>query len=168
MQISVRMCRWVATALVLLGSAGALSQEIQRGGTLSYGIVAEPPSYDCHAMQTFAVIQRVAPHYSTLLKYEPHNYPKVVGDLAESWSTSPDAMTYTFVLRPNVKFHDGTLLTSEDVKATYDRIMSPPTGVVSARRDLFETVASVEAPDARTIVFKMKRVDSSIVESGFA
>ena len=93
MQISVMVCRWVATAMVLLGSGGSLSQEIQRGGTLSYGIVAEPPSYDCHAMQTFAVIQRVAPHYSTLLKYEQNNYPKVVGDLAESWSVSPDAMT---------------------------------------------------------------------------
>ncbi|MEI8403000.1 MAG: ABC transporter substrate-binding protein, partial [Alcaligenaceae bacterium] len=141
MQMSLRVSRWVATAMVLLASGGVLSQGIQRGGTLSFGIVAEPPSYDCHAMQTFAVIQRVAPHYSTLLKYEQNKYPNVVGDLAQSWSVSPDAMTYTFTLRPNIKFHDGTPLTSEDVKVSYERIMSPSTGVVSARRDLFETVA---------------------------
>ena len=156
-------------SLIALGACiGALAQEPQRGGILQFGIVAEPPTYDCHATGTFAVLHRVAPHYSTLLKYEQYKYPNIVGDLAESWTVSPDQMTFTFKLRPNIKFHDGSKLTSEDVKASYERIMSPPPGVVSDRGGLFRNVAKVETPDARTIVFRMKQVDLSIMESGFA
>ena len=52
-----------------------------------------------------------------------------MGDLAESWTVAPDGLTYTFKLRKGVKFHDGTALTSADIKATYDRLRNPPQGV---------------------------------------
>ncbi|MFC7555513.1 ABC transporter substrate-binding protein [Pseudoroseomonas wenyumeiae] len=91
-------------------------------------MAAEPPTYDLHATGTFAVMHRVAPHYSTLLRYEPGNYPNIVGDVAQSWTVAEDRLTYTFKLHPNVKFHDGTALTSEDVKASYDRMRAPPEG----------------------------------------
>ncbi|MDB5384286.1 MAG: peptide transporter substrate-binding protein, partial [Rhodospirillales bacterium] len=91
--------------------------EPQRGGTLQYAVAAEPPTYDLHQTGTFAVMHRVAPHYSTLLQYEQFNYPNIVGDLAQSWEAAPDQLTYTFRLHPNVRFHDGTILTSEDVRA---------------------------------------------------
>jgi peptide/nickel transport system substrate-binding protein len=150
--------------VALVSCAGALAQDPQRGGILQYGIAAEPPTYDCHAAVTFAVLHRVAPHYSTLLKYEQRKYPNIVGDLAETWTVSPDNLAYTFKLRPNVKFHDGSLLTSEDVKASYERMISPPPGIVSARGGLFDKVARVETPDARTVVFRMKQVDVSMID----
>jgi peptide/nickel transport system substrate-binding protein len=137
--------------------------EPRRGGVLHWAIAAEPPTYDLHGAETFAVLQRVAPHYSFLLKFEPGNYPNIVGDLAESWTVAPDQLTYTFKLHPNVKFHDGTSLTSEDVKATYDRLMSPPPGIVAYRQVSLAKVKGVEAPDPTTIVFRMKEVDSSIM-----
>ena len=158
----------LAFLTVLMACSGALAQEAQRGGILQFGIVAEPPTYDCHATGTFAVLHRVAPHYSTLLKYEQFKYPNIVGDLAESWTVSPDSLTYTFKLRPSVKFHDGSSFTSEDVRVSYERIMSPPPGIVSERGGLFGKVAKIETPDARTVVFRMKEVDLSIMESGFA
>ena len=58
-------------------AGAAAAQEPQRGGTLVFAIAAEPPTYDCHGTQTFAVLQRVAPHYSTLLRFEPGKYPNV-------------------------------------------------------------------------------------------
>ena len=61
---------------------------------------------------SFAFIHPVRPHYSTLLKFDTANYPKVVGDLAESWTVSPVGLTYTFKLRRNVKIHDNTPMTS--------------------------------------------------------
>src|SRR6266540_5810715 len=115
------------------GIAGAASSP-QRGGILPFAVDAEPPNYDCHANFSFVLIHVVAPHYSTLLKFDTANYPQVVGDLAESWSVSADRQTYTFKLRPNVLFHDGSKFTSADVKASYERIIHPPQGVLSARQ----------------------------------
>ena len=71
----------------------------------------EPDNYDCHSNISFAFLHPVAPHYSTLLKFDAANYPQIVGDLAESWTVSPDRLTYTFKLRPNILFHDGSRLT---------------------------------------------------------
>ena len=128
----------------------------RRGGELTFVVSAEPPSYDGHKETTFAMIHPVSPHYSLLLKFDPDNYPKVVGDLAASWTVSPDNLTYTFKLRDGVKFHDGSTLTSRDVKASYDRIIAPPEGVTSARRQSYGAIDSVDAPDPQTVVFKLK------------
>ena len=51
-----------------------------------------------------------------------------VGELAESWQTSPDGLTWTFKLRQGVKFHDGQELTSADVKFTFDRLFEKSPG----------------------------------------
>jgi peptide/nickel transport system substrate-binding protein len=126
------------------------------GGELTFIVGAEPPSFDGHRETTFAMIHPTAPHYSLLLKFDPENYPKVVGDLAESWNVSPDGLTYTFKLRSGVRFHDGSTLTSKDVKASYDRIINPPQGVVSARKASYSAVESVDAPAPDTVVFRLK------------
>jgi peptide/nickel transport system substrate-binding protein len=141
----------------------AAAETPRRGGELVYVVSAEPPSFDGHKETTFAVIHPVSPHYSLLLKFDPDNYPKVVGDLAESWTISPDNLTYTFKLRDGVKFHDGSSLTSRDVKASYDRILNPPEGITSARKQQYGAVASVEAPDPLTIVFKLKYASAAML-----
>src|SRR6185437_10525776 len=79
--------------------AAAQSAAPKRGGVLEFAVDAEPPSYDCHANVSFAFLHPVAPHYSTLLKFNGADYPQVKGDLAESWSVSSDKLTYTFKLR---------------------------------------------------------------------
>jgi peptide/nickel transport system substrate-binding protein len=102
---------FVAAVLAhILGAPGgtALADSAPKhGGTLEFAVDAEPPNYDCHANASFAVLHPIAPHYSTILKFDTANYPQVQGDLAESWTVSPDKLTYTFKLRPNVLFHDG-------------------------------------------------------------
>lgn len=152
-------------AVAVLTSSLAMADTPKRGGTLTYAVTAEAPTYDCHATTTYAAVHTLAPHYSLLLKVNQDNYPQLKPDLAESWSVSPDGLTYTFKLRANVSFHDGTALTSRDVKASFDRIRNPPAGVVSIRQALFESIASIEAPDPRTIVFKLKAVDGSFLDS---
>ncbi|MBR0641381.1 ABC transporter substrate-binding protein [Roseomonas hellenica] len=161
------------TLLALPGlafSGAALAQSTaaeapQRGGILTYAVAAEPPTYDLHQTGTFAVMHRSAPHYSTLLCYEPGNYPNIIGDVAESWTEAPDKLTYTFRLRPNVRFHDGTILTSEDIRASYARMIAPPPGVTSNRQPAFSQIAAIETPDPLTAVFKMKKVDASIMDT---
>ncbi|HEV8202249.1 MAG TPA: ABC transporter substrate-binding protein [Candidatus Polarisedimenticolia bacterium] len=75
-------------------------------------------------------------------------------DLAVS-SEAPDDRTLVVHLRDGVRFHDGALLTSEDVAFTYRSILEGE--VVSFRRADFEAVESVSAPDAATVVFHLRR-----------
>ena len=74
------------------------------------------------------------------------------GDLAETWDT-PNPLTYVFHLRRGVRFHDGRMLTSSDVKATFDFILNPANK--SPKRGAFRLVASIEAPDDGTVVFHL-------------
>jgi peptide/nickel transport system substrate-binding protein len=149
-------------ALVMTTSAEA--QTPKRGGTLHFAVVAEPPTLDCHAVTTFAFVHPARPHYSTLLKFSgDHASLKVVGDLAQSWEQSKDGLSYTFKLRPGIKFHDGAPLTSGDVKASYWRIINPPQGVVSARKALHQDIKDIETPDDLTVIFRMKKKNASML-----
>src|SRR4051812_11118968 len=121
-KITAALAHVGAVGLAVATAAPAFADEPVRGGTLSYAVDAEPPNYDCQGTTTFAMMQTVGPHYSRLLRVDPENFPKFQGDLAESWEVSQDQLTYTFHLRKGVKFHDGSDLTAEDVKATFDRI----------------------------------------------
>src|SRR4051794_36158683 len=152
----------VVTLLALTGTA-ASEQSPKRGGTLEFASTVEPGNYDCHGNTSFAFLHPVAPHYSTLLKFDPANYPQVVGDLAQSWTVSPDRQTYTFKLRPNVLFHDGSRLTSADVKASYERIAHPPAGVVSSRQVDFGAIAGSDTPDPLTVVFRLQWPDAAML-----
>src|SRR5256714_4017477 len=132
----------------------------KRGGILEFASTVEPGNYDCHGNTSFAFLHPVAPHYSTLLKFDAANYPQIVGDLAQSWEVSADRQTYTFKLRPNVLFHDGTRLTSADIKASYQRIIHPPQGVTSSRQVDFGAIAAIDTPDPLTVVFRRQWPDA--------
>jgi len=162
--------RSVLCSAVIAGSALALSispanaQAPKRGGILNFSVVAEPPNYDCHGSNTFALIHPIAPHYSLLVKFDGKDYPKVVPDLAQSWTASPDGLSYTFKIRSGVTFHDGSPLTSVDIKASYDRIINPPQGVVSVRKAYYSDL-TFEAPDPTTIVVKLKNPMAGVLDA---
>jgi ABC-type transport system substrate-binding protein len=105
------------------------------GGELKFVVPSEPPSYDAHREETFALIHPAAPHYNTLLRIDPLDPTgtRVVADLATSWTVSSDKRTYVLKLREGVKFHDGSEMTSRDVRATYEKIINPPLDHVGAQ-----------------------------------
>ncbi len=151
----------LTAAVYLLGATtgSALAQGQPRsGGELVFPVPSEPPSYDGHKEETFGLIHPVAPHYNGLLRFDPTDPTgtKPVGDLAESWTVSKDGLVYTFKLRKGVKFHDGSEMTSKDVKASYDKIIFPPPGVVSDRKGQYGVVEAIEAPDPNTVRFRLK------------
>ena len=162
-----RPAAFVAVMLVLALVCGSAYPQPapKRGGILEFAVLVEPVNYDCYANTSFAFLHPIAPHYSTLLKFDAADYPRIVGDLAQSWSVSPDRMTYTFKLRPNVLFHDGSPLTSADVKASYQRLIHPPPGVVSARRVDYAAISSIDTPDALTVVFHLLWPDAAMLEN---
>ena len=71
--------------------------------------------------------------------------------LAESWSASADGLTYEFVLRKGVKFHNGEPVTAEDVKFSFERYRGTAAGSFKAR------IAAVEVVDAQRIRFRFKQ-----------
>src|SRR5258708_12552633 len=151
--------RLVLTAALLLAfGSPAHAQAPRSGGELVFVVGSESPSYDAHREETFGLIHPAAPHYSTLLRVDPTDTTgtKVVGDLAESWTTSKHGLTYTFKVRRGVKFHDGSTLAARDVKASYGKIITPPPGVMSLRRGQYSVVEAFEAPDAETVIFRLK------------
>jgi peptide/nickel transport system substrate-binding protein len=151
-----------------LAAAGVMAAETPRpGGLLKFAVSAEPPNYDCHAQTSFAFIHPVRPHYNTLLEFDTAKYPAIKGDLAESWAVAKDGLTYTFKLRKGVKFHDGSTLTSEDVKATYERLRNPTGGARSIRQASYEDIDSISTPDPQTVVFRLKKRNASML-SNFA
>jgi len=137
----------------------------RRGGVLLAVIGADPPSLDPHQESTFANIQLVAPLYSTLLQIDPYSYPRIIGDVATEWTISPDGLTYAFKIRQGVRFHDGSPLTAADVKATYDKIVFPPEGVLSIRKNAYTAVERIEAPDPSRVVFKLKFPSASLLNN---
>jgi peptide/nickel transport system substrate-binding protein len=137
------------------------------GGALTFLVPAEPPSYDAHREETFALIHPAAPHYNTLLRIDPLDKTgtRVVGDLAESWAISPDKRTYVLKLRRGVRFHDGSELTSRDVRATYEKIIDPPPGITSARKGEYLEIETVQAPEPYVVAFKLKWPSPSFIHA---
>lgn len=77
---------------------------------------------------------------------------KLVPDLADSYEISPDGKTYTFTLRDNLAWHDGTPLTAQDVVSTVGYIKNP--AWQSPHASQFKNV-TVESPDAKTVSFTL-------------
>ena len=150
-------------AILAVGRPAIGDTNPKHGGTLEFAVTVEPGNYDCHANISFAFLHPIAPHYSTLLKFDAPNYPQIIGDLAESWIVSADRLTYTFKLHPNVFFHDGSRMTSADVKASYERIAHPPPGVFSARRVDYAAISSIDTPDPLTVVFHLQWPEAAML-----
>jgi peptide/nickel transport system substrate-binding protein len=160
----------VVTLAVLAGALtlampgpSAAAETPRKGGVLLAAIGADPPSLDPHQESTFATIQLVAPLYTTLLQFDPLDSSKIIGDAGTEWKLSSDGLTVTVKVRQDIKFHDGSSLTSADVKATYDKILFPPQGVKSIRKAHYEVIKAVEAPDPATVVFRLKHPSAAII-----
>ena len=128
----------------------------RRGGTLRFGVHTAPAHFDVHQSGTVANIGAQSPMYDYLIRRDPRDGQTIIPDLAQRWEISPDGKKYTFHLRRGVKFHDGADFTAEDVKATYERIASPPKGVVIPRTPLFSAVTDIVALDPYRIEFRLK------------
>ena len=154
-------------AFTFTGNAALAASCPKTGGIMKFGVKAEPPTYDMHGTNSYAVMHFVAQHYSTLLTFDWNKFPKLEGDVADTWNQSADGLKYTFKLKKGIKFHDGTALTSADVKATYDRLRNPPKGVISVRKALFSSISSIETPDDNTVVINLSKPDAFMMD-GFA
>ena len=123
----------------------------------------DPPSLDPYLNVGFRTQGFAAFFYSRLLMSKkapgiPGQAYIMEGDLAEEWQVGQDGKTYTFRLRPDTRWHNrpplnGRPLIAKDVVWSFERFMK-----VSPQRAAFDIVATVSAPDDRTVQFSLKDV----------
>jgi len=131
---------------IISGAGGYLFA--QGKSSITFGLSGNPDTLDPQKTAGTLTFQVVKSLYDTLV--EPDTTGKLVPALAESWTVSPDGLTWTFKLRQGVVFHNGQPLTSRDVKATLDRIRDP--SFASPRRNEFTAIKEVRTPDPQTAV----------------
>jgi peptide/nickel transport system substrate-binding protein len=149
--MSKRRMGWGLTiaALALLSGASLASAK----DTLIVGMAVEPSGLDPTISAPVAIREVTWGNlYEGLVTIDKDG--KIKPLLASEWTVSPDGLTYTFKLRPGVKFHNGTPFDSSIVKFSLDRARAPDS--TNAQKQFFEPIASVETPDPLTAVIKLK------------
>jgi ABC-type transport system substrate-binding protein len=142
-------------------AASAAAGQPKRGGTYTISAAGNPPDLDPYSSGSEAAALFASYHYSRLFMLKsgpgvPKGSLETVGDAAESAQISPDGLTYTIKLRPNVRWHmpiDRTM-TSEDVVFSWERFGGKlPGSTPSTRLTNVTMVKSVTAQDPLTVVF---------------
>ncbi|CAN7646941.1 ABC transporter substrate-binding protein [Neorhizobium tomejilense] len=155
----MRTClRMAAAAALMLVPDMTFAQAPQKGGTLTIALNSDIRSLD--ASRRDANTDTVLNHiYEQLVAYRDDL--SVGPALADSWDISADKMAYTFHLRPDVVYHNGDAVRAADVKWLWDRRMNtaktdnPWVCVPNFDGSQGFKVVAVEAPDDRTVVFKL-------------
>jgi peptide/nickel transport system substrate-binding protein len=131
------------------------------GGSIVYGADREPTCLDPHnngdMPQTYVARQFL----DSLVSEQPDG--TVVPWLADSWTTSPDGLNYTFKIKQGVKFHDGTPLDAAAVKANFDQMLDPATQSLTDTGYLRPYYDSSTAVDPATFELKLKSPYSALL-----
>jgi peptide/nickel transport system substrate-binding protein len=139
------------------GSSGQPEQQAKEGGHVVEGNFTDISFLNSVLSSDTASNQVIAMLFEGMLGSKPNG--DLVPRLAQAMpQTSSDGTTYTFKLRPNLKWSDGQPLTSDDVLFTFNLMFAPEYKDVNSprRTDLELHVQSITAPDPQTVVFKMK------------
>ncbi|MBM2577332.1 ABC transporter substrate-binding protein [Jannaschia sp. Os4] len=144
-----------ATAALLLTATTALAQATD----ITLGMQLEPPNLDPTAGAAAAIDEVVyANVFEGLTRFGPDG--SIQPGLASDWEVSEDGLTWTFTLRDEVAFHDGTAFTADDVVFSLDRARAEDS--VNAQKVLFEGIESVEAVDGTTVRITLSQPNGNL------
>ena len=165
-----RQAFFIAIALFIFSSAAIILTWSDRfyvdvpasGGTLKEGIIERPRFINPVLARSNADRNMTALIYSGLLRLMPNG--EIIPDLAESYHVTPDGLTYSFTLKPDLFWHDGQPVTSADVMYTIEKVRDPALEIKSPRRASWDGV-QVSAPDLQTVVFTLKQPYAPFLEN---
>ncbi len=132
------------------------------GGTLVYGLGFDLDGTLDPQVTNYDSTIRITLNICEPLVWMPTATEFVPG-LAESWEVSEDGTEYTFHLKQGVTFHDGTPFTAADVKASLERMKTPPGTLVSPREAALQVIDKIETPDNTTLLLSLKRPAPSML-----
>ena len=147
-------------SLVALGLALAAPVEAKLFRYASVGDVSTLDPYSLDETLQLGVLGNI---YEPLVARSTPDM-KLEPGLATEWA-QVEPHRWRLKLRRGVKFHDGAEMSSRDVKTSYDKIVFPPPNVGSMRKGQYTNVEAIEAPDASTIVFRLKWPQASFLAS---
>lgn len=146
----------LAIATALSTAAFALPVE---AATLRMAWSQDATGLDPHKQTAFPSLRLLELIYEPLVRLDADL--NVVPAVAASWEFSADAKTLTFKLDPKAKFSNGAQVTPADVKASFERLLDEATS--AAARSNFLSIASIDTPDAETVVFNLSTADVPIL-----
>ncbi|MBR0655498.1 ABC transporter substrate-binding protein [Plastoroseomonas arctica] len=144
-----RRALMVATALSAIAPRGAKAQAPREILTFIEG--SDFDSLDPAISRTRSAEILLTLMFQRLVRWKDTALSGIEGDLAERWTTSADGLAWTFQLRGGVRFHDGTAVDAEAVKANFDRIRDPRLG--SPNRSLFSVIGDIKVEGPLVITF---------------
>jgi peptide/nickel transport system substrate-binding protein len=136
--------------------------QLNTDATVNIRLVLEPTSLNIFSTSGAALDQVLLDNvYQGLVTVDTGAKDKIVPQLATSWDQSADGLSYTFHLAPNVKFHDGSPLTSADVVWSLQQQIAPGSKAVYGAE--FASVSGVTAPDPSTVQVTLKQRDTFLL-----
>ncbi len=151
---------WCRALLLLLVVASAwLAPGTRAAQSVRDGIIVATWT-DAVSFHPFQTTDTASSHYQNLvfagglLERDPHDVERIVGNLAERWEVGTDQVTYTFTLRPDLRWSDGAPLTAFDFQWTYDQVRKPEHAWAYGGN--LDAIADYVARDDRTIVVRLR------------
>jgi len=155
------MSAFGVTCFVGMSSAALAQAKFEcpvKGGEFVFALEAKIPTHDQHVSGSGQTRNVASLMYESLMTRDEKMQPTL--SLAESVEESPDGLVYTFKLRQGVPFHNGKIMTSEDVLATFERYRK-----VGIDKSAINLVDRFEAPDASTVKLILKQPQAIFLES---
>ncbi|MEE8363804.1 MAG: ABC transporter substrate-binding protein, partial [Dehalococcoidia bacterium] len=146
-----------ATAAPAQSAPAAAPITDRYGGVLRVAQARDPASCDL-AMSggiSYQAVHPCNPMLSQIVRIDPADHGNILPDLSERWELSSDGTAWTFDVRADAQWHDGSPVTAADLKFSLDRVIDPPTGLAVGRAGpiagYISTPGQVTAPDAATL-----------------
>ncbi|MBI4338329.1 MAG: hypothetical protein HY680_00065 [Chloroflexi bacterium] len=123
------------------------------------------PNLDIHAQLAAQVSTGLGGIYESLIAQDEENPQVLIPSLAESWKFSQDGKILTFVLRKNVKFHDGSSFDGADAKASLDHALDPKVASPRAGSLTRPFIEKTELVDPYTLVVHLKSPNVAVLQA---
>ncbi|MEA2846320.1 MAG: peptide/nickel transport system substrate-binding protein, partial [Rhodospirillaceae bacterium] len=160
-------CFALAGVVVFAMATAGAGWAQKAGGVLKIQHMDTPPSASIHEEATVSTAVPFMGLFNNLVMYDQHvarnSFESIVPDLATSWSWNEDGKQLAFKLRQGVRWHDGKPFTAEDVRCTFELLLSPDKLRRNPRSAWWGNVEKVTADGDFAVTFHLKNRQPSLV-----